>query len=58
MLCGKIHVWVRQTYLHMLTSDGDTGEEMPEIEIACLAVLYKSAFFQLRNVTLRADCNL
>lgn len=52
MLCGKIHGWVRQHYLHMLTSGGDTGEEIPGAGIACLGVLYKPAFFYLRNVTL------
>lgn len=39
----------------MLTSGGDTGEEMPGAGIACLGVLYKPAFFYLRNVTLM--CN-
>lgn len=52
MLCGKINGWVRQHYLPILTSGGDTGEEMPGVGIACLGVLYKLAFFYLRNVTL------
>lgn len=52
MLCGKIHGWVRQHYLHMLTSGGDTGEEMPGVGIACLGLLCKPAFSGLRNVTL------
>lgn len=50
VLCGKIHGW--QNYLHVLTSDGDTGEEMPGAGIAYLGVVYKPAFFCFRNVTL------
>lgn len=31
--------------IHTFASGGDTGEKMPKVEIVCLGVLYKLAFF-------------